>query len=70
MRHSSQPGAGNRTFLMSQNRTFLKSPNTKRIDSWHLWCGVALVCFSGLVFRFCYISTGKAADLSTGYPLF
>jgi hypothetical protein len=27
MRHSRQPEAGNRTFLMSQNRTFLKSPN-------------------------------------------
>ncbi|MFC0695955.1 hypothetical protein [Paraburkholderia humisilvae] len=35
-------------------------------ESWHLWRGVALVWF----FRFCYISTGKAADLSTGYPHF
>src|SRR5579859_6393979 len=31
-------------------------------------CGVVLRWF--LFFRFCYITTGKAADLSTGYPLF
>ncbi|MCP2092030.1 UNVERIFIED_ORG: hypothetical protein J2Y81_008136 [Paraburkholderia sediminicola] len=32
MRHSSQPGAGNRTFLMSQNRTLLKSSDSQIVD--------------------------------------
>ncbi|WP_236592568.1 hypothetical protein, partial [Paraburkholderia metrosideri] len=32
MHHSSQPGAGNRTFLMSQNRTFLKSSDKQNVD--------------------------------------
>ncbi|MBK3741188.1 hypothetical protein G3A39_18275 [Paraburkholderia aspalathi] len=33
MRHSSQPGAGNRTFLMSQNRTLLKSSDIQIVDN-------------------------------------
>jgi hypothetical protein len=33
MRHSSQPEAGNRTFLMSQNRTLLKSSDTQFVDN-------------------------------------
>jgi hypothetical protein len=33
MRHSSQPRAGNRTFLMSQNRTFLKSSDNQLVDN-------------------------------------
>jgi hypothetical protein len=54
------------TFLFGPSTTLLLGVYIQKNESWHLWCDVALVWF----FRFCCISTGKAADLSTGYPLF
>src|ERR1700682_1623254 len=54
------------TFLFGPSTTLLLGVYIQKNESWHLWCDVALVWF----FRFCCISTGKAADLSTGYSLF